>query len=526
MNLDQKERLLSIVLNEINDAVIATEVNDCVTFMNPIAEALTGWKFEKGEGQQLNKIFNITRNDLKTKMHSQIEEEGGIDYPIDSSEETHLVNKDGNKVPVDIHVTPIMNHENRVSGRVIIFRDISEQKRMEEEKKRIQAQLIHAQKLSALGKLIGGVAHDFNNLITIIQIVAQMSIEQIGEKGSPSPDDLRQIQNAAERAAKLTRQLLIYSRTQSKRLTSFNINTTIESLLEMLHRLIGMNITVNTCLKPDIWSILANEGHIEQVIMNLIINARDAMPDGGEITVRTENVILSEDNLNSYSPMQPGKYVCLSIIDTGIGMNIQTRRRIFDSYFSNKKKGTGIGLSVVYDIVQGLRGSINVQSEEGKGSTFQVYLPVDSRKSKKYENQEESTTGLQGDEERILLVEDEDTLCRSLARILRQNGYNVYTALNMKEALNIYEREGQAFHLVLSDIVLPDGNGLDLIDRLRLLRPELRVLLSSGYSDSKWYWAEIRKRGLPVLDKPFSIPNLLKTVKETIQIQNEQATNI
>ena len=132
MNLDQKERLLSIVLNEINDAVIATEVNDCVTFMNPIAEALTGWKFEKGEGQQLNKIFNITRNDLKTKMHSQIEEEGGIDYPIDSSEETHLVNKDGNKVPVDIHVTPIMNHENRVSGRVIIFRDISEQKRMEE----------------------------------------------------------------------------------------------------------------------------------------------------------------------------------------------------------------------------------------------------------------------------------------------------------------------------------------------------------------------------------------------------------
>ncbi len=395
---------------------------------------------------------------------------------------------------------------------------ILERKQAEEEKEKIYAQLLHAQKMEAIGTLAGGVAHDFNNLLTAIQGYTELSLIRV-DKTSPLHGNLKHIHRASLRAASLTRQLLFLSRRQPMELTLLNINRTVDDLLKMLNRLIGEDIAINTNMETALWTVRADEGNIEQVIMNLVVNARDAMFHGGKLTIKTENVTLDEGSCKGIPEARPGKFVCLSVMDTGAGMDKEIIQHIFEPFFTTKEagKGTGLGLSVVYGIIKQHEGWINVYSEDGQGSTFKVYLPASSIKLKDTTVETIPIQELQGSSERILLLEDEEGVRGFVTKTFRENGYVVFEAASAKKALDIFERENGRFHLVFSDIVLPDKSGLQLIDQLLSRKPGLPVLLSTSYTDAKSQWPVIRERGFKFLQKPYVLLDLLKTVREAIE---------
>ena len=411
-----------------------------------------------------------------------------------------------------------MYEKNQPTGILITGIDITERKRAQEEKKMMQAQLLQAQKMEAVGKLAGGVAHDFNNLLTTIHGYTELAMMELNET-EPLYRDLKEIHLAAVRAASLTRQLLLFSRKQPMELTPLIINRTIDELLKMLNRLIGEDIAINTVLEPDLWTVRADAGNIEQVIMNLAVNARDAMPKGGRLTIKTENVTLDEEVCKVIPEARPGKFVCLSVEDTGVGMDKDIIQHIFEPFFSTKEvgRGTGLGLSVVYGSVKQHEGWINIYSEPGRGSTFKVYLPAFSVRLEEETEEMISLQEFQGSGERILLVEDEEGVRKLANKALSKNGYVVFEAANAKEAMDIFEREEGKFHLVFSDVVLPDKTGLQLVHQLLSRKPELQILLSSGYTDDKSQWSAITKRGFRFLQKPYPLPDLLRAIKEAIK---------
>jgi len=418
----------------------------------------------------------------------------------------NITSKDGSEKM--IHFTSVAIES---GDQFVIYEDITERKRLE-------AQLFQAQKMEAIGILAGGVAHDFNNILTAIQGYADLAMMKVDET-DPLYRDLKQIDISATRAASLTRQLLLFSRRQPMQFTSFNLNTTVDNLLKMLHRLIGEDITINTDLDSELWTVQADAGNIEQAIMNLTVNARDAMPEGGIINIKTESVNVDKQYCKTYTYARPAKFVCLTVEDTGIGMDKETIQHIFEPFFSTKGpgKGTGLGLSVVYGIVKQHEGWVNVYSEPGQGSTLRFYLPAISIKPKKESKEKISLDEFQGSGERILLVEDEEGVREFAIKALGENGYIIYEAANAEEALNIFEKEAGNFDLIFSDVVLPGKSGLQLVDQLLPLKGKLKVLLSSGYTDHKSQWPVIQERGFRFLQKPYALTDLLRAIKEAIR---------
>jgi signal transduction histidine kinase/CheY-like chemotaxis protein len=432
-----------------------------------------------------------------------------------------VANKDGGYTEEDRElqesianfISPILN------ARLQRDRQEQERKRAEEEKKKIEAQLIQAQKMESIGTLTGGVAHDFNNILTTIQGYTQLAMVDLKEE-DPLYGDLKEIQTASIRASNLTRQLLIFSRKQPMGLIPLNLNETVENLLNMLKRLIGEDITIQTELAPQLWTVMADPGNIEQVMMNLVVNAKDAMPKGGEIRIMTQNIDIDQRYCETYSYAMPGRFVYLSAEDTGTGMDSKILQRIFEPFFSTKEpgKGTGLGLSVVYGIVKQHEGWINAESEPGRGSVFKIYLPATSEKA-----QEKSKLrgihlkDIRGKGERVLLVEDDDAIRKMAKKVFTYNDYNGFMVSNVKEAVEIFEREKGEFRLVISDVVLPDGDGLELVERLLSRNPRIQVLLSSGYTDIKSQWPIIQEKGYRFLQKPYSIEDLLRNIREVLE---------
>ena len=286
----------------------------------------------------------------------------------------------------------------------------------------------------------------------------------------------------------------------------------------MLKRLISENIAVITCLEPDILTVRGDSGNIEQVIMNLAVNARDAMPDGGKLTITTADVTLAEEQCKAIPEARPGRYVCLSVADTGVGIDKAVIQHIFEPFFSTKEpgEGTGLGLSVVYGIVKQHEGWINVYSEPGQGSTFKVYLPAVHAKPETKTEETIEKKELQGGGERILLVEDDERVRQFLTEALSENGHVVFEAASGTEALDIFDREKGKFHLVFSDVVLPDMKGSQLVDEFLCRKPELRILLSSGYTDDKLQSPVMRQRRFQLLHKPYDLTELLQAVREAM----------
>lgn len=397
----------------------------------------------------------------------------------------------------------------RISGLVAI-KDITGSKLMEK-------QLHHAQKMEAIGQLTGGIAHDFNNILSIILGNTELAMMSIDDS-DPLHMHLNPIHTSAIHAANLTRQLLVFSRKQPMNFITLSLNRTIDNFLKMINRVIGADIIIETYLAPELWSIRADSGNLEQLLMNLSVNGRDAMPGGGVLTFKTENIILSEDEVEFIPHARSGKFIRLTFEDSGTGMDEGILEKIFEPFFTTKEvgMGTGLGLSVVYGIVREHKGWINVYSELDEGTVFKIYFPACAGKPEEKIEKNISLTGLQGNGEHILLVEDEDKLRKMITTVLGENGYIISAAGNAKEAMDIFTREQGRFHLIFSDIILPGDNGLELVDNLLRGNPDVKVLMCSGYLNHKTQRKTMREKGIPFLQKPYSLHDLLKTIREIL----------
>lgn len=514
--LKRSERWLATTLRSIGDAVIATDENGSVTFMNLVAEALTGWKQKEALGESLKNIFHIVNKEQQTVAGISMSKVLQKSLTVDQASYT-LVSRSGREIPIEGSIASISDDRGQITGSVLVFRDIAERKRVEEEKEKIRAQLLQSQKMEAIGLLAGGMAHDFNNLLTSIMGYSELALHLLDDGDSLRPH-IAAIHRAGERAARLTQQLLAFSRRQMLQPKVFNLNAAVVEVGEMLGRIVGEDIDLITVLEPRLEWLKADPGQIGQVIVNLVVNAREAMPQGGKLTIKTENVVLDQREAQSIPEARAGPYVCLSITDTGVGIDKKIIEQIFEPFFSTKETGSGLGLSVVHGIVKQHEGWIDVYSEPGKGSTFKVYLPTFSEGVRDDLKERPSLHGLGGKGERILLVEDEESVREFVTGVLTNNGYVVFGAAIVEEALSVFEREGGNFDLVFSDVVLPDKNGLELVDHLLHLKPELHVLLSSGYTDDKSQWPAIRKRGFMFLQKPYAVVDLLRMVREALEL--------
>ena len=424
-------------------------------------------------------------------------------------QEMTVRDKQGASRTFDFSFKPVQNEARGVALLIVEARDITDQKRLEEHFRQ-------AQKMEAVGKLAGGVAHDFNNLLTIILGYSDMLQESL-EAGDPLLALIAEIHNAGERAALLTRQLLAFSRKQVLVPVVLDLNALLAEMEKMLGRVIGEDMGLAFHPARDLWRVRVDAGQMEQVIMNLVVNARDAMPQGGKLTLDTANIELDKSHVAEHPEAQVGEHVLLSVSDTGCGMDSAILSQLFEPFFTTKgpEKGTGLGLAMVYGIVKQSGGHITVDSELGRGSTFKIYLPRDREGVAKRRPKAESKTGLRGSET-VLLVEDEAAV-RALARaILQHNGYKVLEAASGGEALLICEQCQDQIHLLATDVVMPVMSGRELVEKALPLRPEMKVLFMSGYMDDAIVRHGLVDSIVPFLQKPYTPSTLAKKVREVL----------
>ena len=418
-----------------------------------------------------------------------------------------VVKGDGTIVPVSINATTFT-----IGGRRLIlglFRDITERKLLE-------AQLRHSQKMEAIGRLAGGVAHDFNNLLAGMIGFTQLALDRL-PRDDPIAKDLKEVRHLAGRAANLTRQLLAFGRREPTKPLVFNINELVKNTADMLEQVIGEDIELEFVPAAHLGNVEADPGQIEQVLMNLAVNSRDAMPDGGKLTIETCNVALDQDYSHRHVGVRPGPYVMLAVTDTGLGMDRETQAHIFEPFFTTKDQntGTGLGLATVYAIVKRHGGNIWVYSEKGKGTTFKVYLPeVGGKAARLAEKNEPEATA--GGTETILVVEDEDAVRRVAKRVLEKRGYDVLTAASATEAEQVFDERGESISLLLTDLVLPERNGHELYESLSSKCPSLVVLYVSGYTDNAIVHNGVLEPDAPFLQKPFTPDALARKVREML----------
>ena len=412
---------------------------------------------------------------------------------------------------------PVLDAAGDLQQVVVTFIDISDQRRAEEDKRRLEEQLRQTQRMEAVGLLAGGVAHDFNNLLTAI-----MGTCDLIDLGVAQGDGLRtavgEIRKASDKAADLTRQLLAFSRKQVLQPRRLDVNRTVEEMDKMLRRIIGEDIEFVTELGEGVGSVLADPGQIEQVVMNLAVNARDAMPDGGRLILETSEVLLDEEYAAEHVDVTPGRYALICITDTGTGMTARERERAFEPFFTTKAvgKGTGLGLSTVHGVVAQSGGHIWLYSEPGEGTTFKIYLPVvDSGLGEPVSRERGAPAELTGDET-VLVVEDEPSVRTLACEVLRRFGYHVLEAADPDQAVRESHRHEGPVHLLLTDVVMPRASGLQLARQLSVERPDLKVLYMSGYTDNAIVHHGVLDPGTALLEKPFSAAQLARKIREIL----------
>jgi two-component system, cell cycle sensor histidine kinase and response regulator CckA len=380
-----------------------------------------------------------------------------------------------------------------------------------------------AGKMEAIGRLSGGIAHDFNNLLGVIIGYSRLFKRKL-EPGSPLLEHAQEIEKAGQRAAALTRQLLAFSRQQVLTPEVLNLNDLVSDMVKMLPRLIGEDITVSTSLAQDLGTVKADQGQIEQVIMNLAVNARDAMPEGGTLRIETANRALDQTYARHHPGARPGQYVMLGVIDSGTGIDGETLAHIFEPFFTTKEvgKGTGLGLATVYGVVKQSEGYIWVDSEPGQGASFQIFLPrVDEEAASPMPARERDGEVARGSET-ILLVEDSEPLRKLTQSFLESHGFSVLVAQNGEEAIQVAERHSGKIHLLLTDVVMPGINGRVLANRLLAKQRDMKVLFISGYTDSFVAVHGVLERGMTLLNKPFTEEELVQKVREVLDRANDE----
>jgi len=505
----QAERItseLAAVVANSNDAIVACTLEGKIVSWNIGAERVYGFPSEEAIGKPLDMLIPPDRLDEFPHALTAVRRGDSL-----ANYETIRLRKDGRRISVSLTDSPIRGENGRVSGLSSIARDITERKRLEEE-------LLQSQKMDAVGRLAGGIAHDFNNILTAILGYSDLLIGQIDERQWMFKH-LTEIRKAADFAASLTHQLLAFSRRQPLFLRVFNINESVKNMQKMLQRVIGEHFQIHTQLKAEIGRLKADPSQLEQVLLNLCVNARDAMPKGGSITIQTADVTYFLDDFYSVNEMPAGEYVKLTVTDTGTGMTPEVRKHIFEPFFTTKEKGqgTGLGLATCYGIVKQSGGYITVDSQVDVGTTFSIYLPrVDEMGEKSSIRKEVGQ--LPGGHETVLYVEDEITVRSLTAHVLRRLGYTVLEAGSGKQARDAVEgNNGREVDLLFSDVVLPDAGGKELADWMReTRRGRTKILFTSGYVDE----SILRRHGLETetafLQKPFTPSDLAKKVREVL----------
>ncbi len=393
--------------------------------------------------------------------------------------------------------------------------------RMEKERARLEERLFQAQKLETAQALVAGIVHEFNNLMTTIIAHSSFLLSLLGEE-DPQRPRIEFIKQAGERAATLTQQVLAFSQPQGPEPKPLDINAVLGNMREALQRAVGEGIVLSDRLEPGSLYVKANQGQLEQVIMNLVINAQEAMPEGGKLAIETETVTLNDDQIRHIPGAYAGTFACLSIADTGVGMDEETARHVFEPFFSTKQKGTGLGLPIANSIVRQYAGWIEVRSKPWQGSTFRICLPVFVGELESGAPESALPPESQGMGERVLVVEDNEGVRAAVSEMLESGGYVVFVAANAREALDLFEKEEGEFHLIFSDVVLPDEDGVRLVDQLLTRKPGVSVLMSSGYMDERAQWPLIRARGFHFLQKPFGYDELMPVVREILGRRHKQ----
>ncbi|HXT23068.1 MAG TPA: ATP-binding protein [Thermoanaerobaculia bacterium] len=418
----------------------------------------------------------------------------------------------GGERTLEGHYAPVLDAAGRIGGALCVLRDVSQQQQLEE-------QLLQAQKIEAVGQLAGGVAHDFNNLLTVILGYCELAELRV-EEGTGVRGDLAEIRRAAARAAALTRQLLAFSRKQVLQPEVVSPNDEVRELELMLQRLLGDSVELQTQLAPDAGRMLVDRSQLHQVLVNLLVNARDAMPHGGKLLIETRNTELDEHYARVHAGAQPGSYVMIAVSDNGVGMDEATKSRIFEPFFTTKErgKGTGLGLSMVYGVVKQSGGYVWVYSEPGHGTTFKLFFPrVDSpAEPRPTEPARETLAG----SERVLVAEDEEVVRGLVARLLRLRGYRVLEADRGSAALAAAELVND-LRLLISDVVMPDMSGRELAEKLVERQPGLKVLFISGYTDESIASHGVLDPGVELLEKPFTAEVLAQRVRDVLDDGDE-----
>jgi PAS domain S-box-containing protein len=450
-----------------------------------------------------------------TQVYAEAEDFERVRVALDTSDrmegiEVTWKRQDGKSIVVRLSGRRIPDQRGLADVAEIIAQDVTEQRHLEN-------RLQQAQKMDAIGRLAGGVAHDFNNLLTVILGYTRLLINR---PANPDSEPLRQVEKAAERAAALTSQLLSFSRHKIVQPSVLNLNEVVANMKTMLERVIGEDVELTTNLAANLGPVRGDRSQIEQVIMNLAVNARDAMPHGGMLHFATGNVTVEEGGQNGNTKLQPGRYVLLEVSDTGCGMSDEVIARIFEPFFTTKEvgRGTGLGLSTIYGIVQQAGGYVDVKSELGRGTSFQIYLPQTFEPESASVAEPKSLQKLRGSET-ILLVEDHAALRQMTSTMLQNMGYTVLQAGQASEADRICRDYSSRLDLVLTDVVMPGASGPELVKHLQKLRPGLRFIYTSGYTDNPALREDVLRHNLPFLQKPYSQSELLTKVREVLDTQ-------
>ncbi len=504
---------LNQLINCIGDPVFVKDREHRFVLSNDANCALAGMKREEMIGKALDKSMPREVINLLFEQEDHVFKTGQPDITVEEIQPSTT----GRRHTVMAHKTLLIAPDGS-QQLVGVVRDITEMKKAENERAKLESQLRQAQKMEAIGLLAGGVAHDFNNLLTVINGNSEILLEDLA-KEDPKRSDLEQIRQAGMRAASLTSQLLAFSRKQMLNPTVLDLNRVIAEMTEMLRRLIGEDIEIACFTQHDLGCVKADSGQIEQIIMNLAVNARDAMPCGGKLTIETKNVDFEEGVTRSHEEMPAGSYVMLAISDNGNGMDAKTRASIFDPFFTTKGlgRGTGLGLSTVYGIVKQSAGFIWVYSELGKGTTFKIYLPRTTDGSAKCKVDDHGIEKKPAASETILLVEDEQAVRTLACRILRRQGYKVLEAADGFEAIRVAEEFSGEIQLVLTDVVMPKMSGNELVSRIETIRPGIKALFTSGYTDEAIVHHGVLDPNIAFIQKPYTAEALTRKIREVIR---------
>jgi PAS domain S-box-containing protein len=502
--LQEAHQTLQALIQAAPLAVFVMNPEGKIQMWNPAAERMFGWKEEEVLGRP-----------LPTIPEDRVEEADRLFKRVLAGESLHGLElrrrkKDGSPIDISVFTAPLYDAHGQITGIMSLNMDITESKGLKE-------QLLQSQKMEVVGRLAGGLAHDFNNLLTAITGYSELVLTFMDED-NPLRQDVAEIRRAGDRAASLTRQLLAFSRKQVLQPKVLDLNNTVESMGKMLKRLLPPDIDLVISPEPNLGRVMADPGQIEQVILNLAINAGDAMDQGGRLSIETANVDLEESPARRLMEVAAGPYVMLAVSDTGCGMDSETRSHIFEPFFTTKEtgKGTGLGLSMVYGIVKQSGGHISAHSKPGQGATFKIYLPRISGALEPVAQIFHQSTAKYRGQETILLVEDEAGVRQLVSTVLQRHGFTVLEASHGSDALDLSATHQGPIHLVLTDMVMPGMGGQELAQRLKPLHPDLKILFMTGYAEHANQLQDLPSREKCYLQKPFEARGLLQRVRELL----------